>query len=94
MKDVEFVSNILLYYRQGIDEDLSQENLDRIYSLYENNYPEKETDKLLFTNTVNTLETLFIKSNNDKDIIGFMKKSTHLYSFFVLISYLLNKNLL
>ena len=93
MKDVEFVSNILMYYRQGIDEDLSQENLDRMYSLYENIYPEKQSDKQKFIATLNAIENLFIKTNNDKSIVNFVKKSTHLYTFFVLISFLQSKNL-
>lgn len=93
MKDVEFASNILMYYRQGIDGELSQESLDDIYKLYEAEYPYMKEDKKLFENTMKTLQEIFCKVSEDKKFINFIRKATHLYSFFTLISYLLDKKL-
>lgn len=91
MKDVEFISNILIYYRQGIEEEITQTKLNQIYKLYDKNYPDMQSDKIDFLNMIDKIESLIQSGNNNT--LAFIKKLTHLYTLCIVISYLLKKNL-
>lgn len=88
MRDVEFVSSILIYFRQGISYDLEQESIDEIYRLYETEYESLNQDKENFIDIINELEKIIIFSKGDRYVINFLKKLTHLYTLMIYISFL------
>jgi hypothetical protein len=44
MRDISFISTLLVFLKKGIDEDIANDNLNQIYDLYNDDYPEKESD--------------------------------------------------
>lgn len=92
MKDVEFMSNILIYFRQGISGDLSQENLNSVYNLYESEYSEINKDEELFKKVIQELQNMIDQTGEEKSFIKFLKRTTHLYSIITVIAHLIEKN--
>lgn len=93
MKDVEFMSNILLYFRQGIDNELTQESLDSAYKIYESEYKEELTDKKMFEKIISELQIMINQTNEAKYFINFLKRTTHLYTIITVIAYLMEKGI-
>ena len=85
MGDMEFVSTILMFFREGIEEDITQEKLDRIYELYNEVYEEAEDDETLFGELIKQCDLLFEKV---VDLNTFLNK-THLYTIFTVSYYFL-----
>ena len=88
MNDIQFISSILMFLRLGISEDTTQENFNRVYDLYNEEYKEKEDDKKLFCNILSEIKKII---NSDKEIEKFLKKKTHLYTLFLLTYYFIKK---
>lgn len=88
MIDIQFISSVLMFFRLGISEDTTQENFNRVYDLYNDEYKEFNNDKVLFESIINESNKII---NNDKVIEKFLKKKTHLYSLFLIIYYFIVK---
>ena len=79
MQDIQFISSILLFFRMGIGEETTQENYNRIYDMYNNEYEERENDKELFEMLLHILEPFLESKKNLK----FLRKKTHLYTLLI-----------
>lgn len=88
MNDIQFISSILMFFRLGIGEDTTQENFNRIYDLYNEEYKELDEDKKLFCEILSEINKVI---NGDKEIERFLKKKTHLYTLFLLTYYFIKK---
>lgn len=90
MQDIEFISTILLFLRGGINEDVTQTNLNKAYDLYNEIYEEYELDKKTFVQILKEISILF---DTKKDSIKFFEKQTHLYTLIVYTYYIISKDL-
>lgn len=88
MNDIQFISSILMFLRLGIGEDTTQENFNKVYDLYNEEYDEKDEDKKTVYQIMSESEKII---NNNKDIERFLRKKTHLYTLFLLIYYFVKK---
>lgn len=82
MRDITFVSNILTFMKLGIDEEITSKNINRIYELFNEEYPNKEKDKELFIKITNEINKI-IDSNAFRK--SFLNGKVHLYSLFTFI---------
>lgn len=88
MNDIQFISSILMFLRLGIGEDTTQENFNKVYDLYNEEYNEKDEDQKLVYHIISECEKVI---NNDKEIERFLRKKTHLYTLFLIIYYFIKK---
>ncbi len=79
MRDISFISTLLVFMKEGIEEDVSNTNLNRVYDLYNDTYPSKEKDRQRFKNILEIIDTI-IAGNNGR--IKVLKRQVHLYSLF------------
>jgi len=79
MQDIQFISSILLFFRMGIGEETTQENYNRIYDMYNDEYEEKEKDRELFKEILFMIESI-LKSEKS---LKFLRKKTHLYTLLI-----------
>ncbi|MDD3772417.1 MAG: DUF262 domain-containing protein [Weeksellaceae bacterium] len=91
MRDITFISNLLIFQRSGIDEEINSSNVNRIYDLYNEVYDEKEVDETRFKNTLDIINNL-IESNSIR--MTFFNSKVHLYTAFTYFYkyILINKN--
>ncbi|QFF99935.1 DUF262 domain-containing protein [Psychrobacillus glaciei] len=89
MYDIEFISQILVYFRFGIENDLNQETINKAYAMFNDDYPKKEEDFIRFEEIINTLEKL----SDFSDILRYMKKVTHLYALIIVTDYFLQNDI-
>lgn len=82
MGDVEFISSILIFFRKGIESEITQEAINQTYDLYNEQYNEAESDKQLFSRILECLDLI-----SDKDQTGnietYFQKLAHLYTLIV-----------
>jgi uncharacterized protein with ParB-like and HNH nuclease domain len=88
MNDIQFISSILMFFRLGIGEDTTQENFNRVYDLYNEEYKEYDEDKQLFYEILAQCSKII---NGEKEIEKFLRKKTHLYSLFLILYYFMRK---
>jgi hypothetical protein len=82
MRDVTFVSNVLTFMKLGIDEEISAKNINKIYELFNEEYPNKEKDKDYFVAIISEIEKI-IDGNQFRK--SFLSSKVHLYSLFNLV---------
>src|SRR5690606_12129945 len=58
MRDISFISTLLVFMKQGIQEDVTEKNLNKIYDLYNNSYPDKEDDIIKFNKLLNAIDEI------------------------------------
>ena len=87
MIDVEFVSNLLIFLRNGFKVTLGQNVLNKTYDLYNNEYNEASEDEDKFIEIINLIDNLFEYCQLDE-----MYKTTHLYTLFAIEYKLLFEN--
>lgn len=85
MKDIEFISSLLIFLRLGIEEETTQRNVNKVYDTFNEEYPEYEEDKILFTKLIDLFEELV---DQDESIMKFISRKVHFYSLFTVIYYL------
>ena len=90
MKDVEFVSHLLIFLRKGMKIATSQATLNKMYDLYNEQYSETNKDKDIFISIIAIIETVI-------EMIGTSYKNkinriTHLYTLFVVVYALMTEN--
>ncbi|MDK1682642.1 DUF262 domain-containing protein [Acinetobacter terrestris] len=79
MRDISFISTLLVFMKQGIQEDVTEKNLNQIYDLYNNNYPDKDDDIKRFDELLNFIDIIIDGQEMRQKVI---KRSVHLYSLF------------
>ncbi len=87
MRDVSFVSTLLVFLKKGIEEDISNNNLNQIYDLYNNDYQEKEADETKFKEILSVIDNI-IDNNNER--IKILKRQVHFYTLFTVVFDILN----
>lgn len=82
MRDVTFVSNILTFMKLGIDEEITSKNINRVYELFNEDYPNKDKDKEVFTSMTDNIDVI-IENNSYR--MSFLSSKVHLYTLFTFI---------
>lgn len=82
MRDISFISTLLVFMKQGIQEDIRNDNLNTIYDLYNDNYPSKDDDIEKFKSVLTQIG-LVIDGNNERSKI--LRRQVHLYSLFTAV---------
>lgn len=80
MRDIQFISSILIYLRRGVAEELSQSNINRIYDAYNETYAERAEDEKAVIDLVTAAVAI---ANDDDDVMKFIRSKVHLYSLVV-----------
>lgn len=82
MRDISFVSTLLVFMKQGIQEDIRNNNLNTIYDLFNDNYPTKEADITRFEAVINQIDRV-IDGNEERTKI--LRRQVHFYSLFTAV---------
>lgn len=88
MRDVSFISTLLVFMKKGISEDLSNTNLNQIYDLYNDEYPDKEKDEETFWSIIEQVDSL-IDQNADR--MKFLRRQVHFYSLYTVLYEILSE---
>lgn len=89
MNDIQFISTLLIFLRLGIEEETTQSSINRVYDLYNETYPEADSDKEVLLAVLNLLRKLIEGKDHCLEIV---KKKTHFYALFVYSYYLYKSN--
>lgn len=81
MNDIEFISSLLLFLRKGISSE-TQSDINQAYDLYNEEYDEADDDKNCIARILEAIELIIAK---DRRMLPFIKKTTHLYTIFIVI---------
>lgn len=82
MRDISFVSTLLVFMKKGIEEEISNTNLNLIYDLYNDEYPDKDSDEIRFKEVINEIDKII--TNNDERI-KILRRQVHFYSLFTMV---------
>jgi hypothetical protein len=82
MRDISFISTLLVFMKQGIQEDVTEKNLNKIYDLYNNSYPDKEDDIIKFNKLLNAINEIIEEKDNRKKVLN---RNVHFYSLFTVL---------
>ncbi|MCR5863433.1 DUF262 domain-containing protein [Flavobacterium sp. J372] len=82
MRDISSISTLLVFLKKGIEEDIDNSNLNQIYNLYNDEYPDKEVDKQRFISILEQID-LIIDDNNER--VKILKRQVHFYSLFTVV---------
>jgi hypothetical protein len=91
MKDIEFIGSLLLFIRFGIEEEVTQANINKAYDTFNEVYEEYEDDRQLFIELIDCVKTIV---NDDEVILQFLRKKVHFYSLFNLTYYIRRQGIL
>ncbi|BCV57747.1 DUF262 domain-containing protein [Shewanella algae] len=89
MNDIQFISTLLIFLRLGIEEETTQSSINRVYDLYNENYPEADEDREIILSVLSLLRDVV---NEKTSILDVVKKKTHFYTLFVYSYYLIRSN--
>lgn len=81
MKDIEFTSGLLIFLRKGIESELTQEAINQMYDLYNDEYNEKDED---YSMTVSILNEIQMLAEYAPEMANVVRRTTHLYTLFTL----------
>lgn len=87
MRDISFISTLLVFLKKGIEEDIRNSNLNQIYDLYNDVYPDKEEDKKRVVSILGEIDKIIEGNKNRKSILN---RQVHFYTLFTVIYDLLN----
>lgn len=82
MRDVAFVSTLLVFMKEGIQEDINNINLNKIYDLYNDYYPNKESDISKFKSIIDIIDGIIDGQNGRAQIL---KRNVHFYTLFTTV---------
>lgn len=82
MRDVAFVSILLVFMKEGIQEDINNLNLNKIYDLYNDEYPTKNEDISKFKSIILTINSI-IDGNSEREKV--LKRQVHFYTLFTVV---------
>ncbi|SNT52803.1 Protein of unknown function DUF262 [Bacillus sp. OK838] len=89
MKDIEFISQLLIFLRKGVSGDTGQDAINEAYDNYNQEYQEYEQDKEMFFKMLLELKKIIGEVPSK---VSFIRKTTHLYTFLVLMYFLIEKS--
>lgn len=89
MRDVSFVSTLLVFMKKGIEEDIGNKNLNQIYDLYNSEYPEKEVDKVRFEQIIGEVNKIISDTSGR---LTLLRRQVHFYTLFGVIFDILVEN--
>lgn len=81
MKDIEFTSGLLIFLRKGIESEITQAAINKMYDLYNEKYEEKEADYDTVLSILSEIQTII---DYDPNTLKALSKTTHLYTLFTL----------
>lgn len=82
MRDISSISILLVFMKKGIEEDISSSNLNQIYDLYNDHYPDKKQDEKRFIFILNEIDKII---NDEKARMDILKKQVHFYTLFTVV---------
>lgn len=89
MRDVTFVSNLLTFMKLGIDEEITSKNLNKVYELFNEVYPDKDADIEKFKQTISHIDVIIEENSYRK---SFLNSKVHLYTLYTVIySYIISE---
>lgn len=88
MRDISFISTLLVFMKKGISEDIGNTNLNQIYDLYNDKYPDKEKDEETFESILIEIERI-INSNFER--MKMLGRQVHFYSLFTVLYEILSE---
>ena len=89
MGDLQFVSSLLIFIRSGVEAEVTQAAINRMYDSYNDNYPERENDFATMVAILTKIDILFRKSEKARK---FFRSAVHLYPLFVALFQAANNN--
>lgn len=81
MKDIEFISSLLIFLRKGIVSETTQTEINKMYDLFNEKYEEKSED---YQTVVKILEEITGVIEYNPNNLKLLSKTTHLYTLFTL----------
>lgn len=84
MRDITFISNLLIFIKLGLEEELTSKNINRIFDLFNQEYESKKEDKDDFIKVLEKINTII---NEDEYRQSFLNAKVHLYTLFNYIYY-------
>ena len=81
MQDIQFASTLLIFVKSGFEDETTQSAINKMYDLYNENYPTAAADVAQIEKTLSLLETVITFRPYLKQPLT---KKTHLYSTFTL----------
>ncbi|WP_297097257.1 DUF262 domain-containing protein [uncultured Draconibacterium sp.] len=81
MRDISFISTLLVFMKKGIEEEISNTNLNLIYDLYNDEYPDKDEDEKRFKEVIGEIDKI-IAHNSER--IKILRRQVHFYSLFTI----------
>lgn len=85
MKDIEFISSLLIFLRNGIESEITQAAINKAYDLFNDVYKEKASDYNTVVAILNEIQSIIDYAPNT---LKALNKTTHLYTLFTM-TYLL-----
>lgn len=79
MLDIQFASSILVFFRFGFDEEITQTSINRAYDTFNEVYNDYDNDKKLFEALINSANKLI---EEHPDSLKLFQKKIHLYTLF------------
>lgn len=79
MLDIQFASSILVFFRFGFDEEITQTSINRAYDTFNETYNDYEKDKSLFEGLIKSASELIVKYPESQKLF---QKKVHLYTLF------------
>lgn len=90
MKDIEFISSLLLFFRFGIEEEVTQAAINKAYDTFNEEYEDYENDGALFRELI---EDILKFSRSSEIVAKFLKRKVHFYTLFNIVYYLKRQNI-
>lgn len=81
MKDIEFISSLLIFLRNGIESEITQSAINKMYDLFNDQYEEKDSDYNTVISILNEIQSIIDYDPNNLKVLS---KTTHLYTLFTL----------
>lgn len=88
MGDIQFISQILIFFREGITGETTQKSLNEAYDKYNDDYPQYISDRETFKKIISEMEKILLQSEENKQ---FFTKLTHMYTFMIIIYFVIEK---
>lgn len=88
MKDIEFISSLLIFLRNGIESEITQKAINKMYDLFNDEYKEKESDYNTIVSILNEIQTII---DYDPNILKALTKTTHFYTLFTLTYFIISQ---
>lgn len=89
MKDIEFISSLLIFLRNGIESETTQKTINKMYDLFNEKYDEKESDFKTIVSILNKIQEVI---DYDPNTLKVISKTTHFYTLFTLTYLIVSKD--